>query len=308
MKRIIECVPNISEGRDRKKIGEIVSSVGKEVRLLGVESNPHHNRTVITFAGEPAIVADAAYSLIMRSAALIDMAGHKGGHPRMGAVDVCPFVPIIGASMDDCVKIAHNLGKVVGQRGLSGYFYGRAALCPERAKLSDIRRGEYEALAEKLERKEWRPDFGPASFDPKFGCTVIGAREYLVAFNINLRGADMAVAGRIAKTIRGSGGMIGGVKIKGKFPSVQAIAVDEKSHVQVSMNLLDYKTTSIHIVFTAVKRLAERGGADILGSEIVGLVPARAIKYRYAMFDRLKLNTFDPEKQIIEEVLGLWEK
>ncbi|MFH0892432.1 MAG: glutamate formimidoyltransferase [Candidatus Falkowbacteria bacterium] len=311
MKKIVECVPNISEGRDQKKIRAIAAVVPRPgVKLLDVSSDPDHNRSVITFAGRPGAVMLAAFRLIKKTAALIDMAGHSGKHPRLGAVDVCPFVPVTGTTLDYCAQLSYELGDMVGRElNLSGYYYGAAALCPERKKLSDIRQGEYEVLPEKLKDEKWKPDFGPAVFNPRFGSTVIGARNFLIAYNINLDSRDMALANGIARLLRGSGGIsvIGTEKrrISGIFPSVQAIGVElaARQQVQVSMNLMDYSAAPVYIVFETVKRLALLAGVRVVGSEIVGLVPIRALKD--VPLDYLQLENFNPKKQIIEEALGL---
>lgn len=306
--KLVECVPNISEGCDKKKIIEIASSILKRnVKLLDVSSDESHNRSVITFVGSLDCVMDAAFELIVKAANLIDMTKHKGEHPRMGAVDVCPFIPVSGVNLGDCVKIAHELGKKLSKVGISGYFYGYAAKKPERVFLSDIRKGEYEALGRKLKQKKWYPDFGTSQFKPKFGVVAIGARDFLVAYNINLQSYNFGLANNIARIIRGSGAIsrIDGKKtrVPGVFSSVQAVGIDirEKGYVQVSMNLNNYKKDGILTVFEAVKRIAEIVRVDIQSSEIVGVVPEQAIcdvpkKY-------IKLVGFDERKQIIEEVI-----
>ncbi len=299
MQKIVECVPNISEGRDKEKINSIVSVIERPgVKLLDVSSDSNHNRTVITFAGEPETVKSAAFDLIKKTAGNIDMSKHKGEHPRIGAVDVCPFVPVSGVMMKDCVELAHRLGDDVGKVGLAGYFYAEAAKKPERKKLSQIREGEYEGLAGKIKTEEWKPDFGPQEFNPKFGAMVIGARDFLVAFNVNLKSDNLDLAKNIARIIRGSGGII-----KGVFPSVQAIDVDarDKGYVQVSMNLTNYKEAPIMVVFETIKRIAGLAGVEIHSSEIVGLLPAESLKD--TPLEYLKLKNFDEKKQIIEEAL-----
>ncbi len=299
MQKIVECVPNISEGRDKNKINAITSMIERPgVKLLDVNSDSNHNRTVITFAGEPEAVKNAAFDLIKKTAGNIDMSKHKGEHPRIGAVDVCPFVPVSGVMMKDCVELAHRLGDDVGKVGLPGYFYAEAAKKPERKKLSQIREDEYEGLAGKIKTEEWKPDFGPQEFNPKFGAMVIGARDFLVAFNVNLKSDNLDLAKNIARIIRGSGGII-----KGVFPSVQAIDVDarDKGYVQVSMNLTNYKEAPIMVVFETIKRIASLAGVEIHSSEIVGLVPAESLKD--TPLEYLKLKNFDEKKQIIEEAL-----
>ncbi|PIZ69172.1 MAG: glutamate formimidoyltransferase [Candidatus Portnoybacteria bacterium CG_4_10_14_0_2_um_filter_44_20] len=299
MKKIVLCVPNISEGKDCEKINLIASVVEMPgSKLLDMSSDTNHNRSVITFGGEPEAVKQAAFNLIKKAAELIDMSKHKGEHPRMGAVDVCPFVPVAGMTMQECARLAWELGWAVGcDLGLSGYFYGYAAKKPERKKLSDIRAGEYEALPKKLEKPEWRFDFGLPEFNPSFGATVIGARDFLIAFNVNLRGDDLDLARAIARTVRGSS--------NGIFSNVQALGIDtrEKGYVQVSMNLLNYKIDPIAEVFQAIKNFAVVFDAEIHSSEIIGLVPRDAL--RGVSIEYLQLKDFDPQRQIIEEALGL---
>jgi len=273
MGETVECVPNISEGRDKKKINAITSVVERNgVKLLDVSSDKNHNRTVVTFAGRPRAVKAAAFDLIKEASELIDMRNHKGAHPRLGAVDVCPFVPVSGVTIKACVKLAHELGREVGKKlGLSGYFYEAAATSSERKNLADIRKGEYEALPRKLKRKEWKPDFGPVKFNPKFGAVVIGARGFLVAYNVNLKTTDFKLARDIARIIRHSGD----TKIPGVFETVKAIGVDmsDKGYVQVSMNLTDYRVDSIPVVFEAIKRMAKLAGVEIRSTEVIGFIP-----------------------------------
>jgi len=310
MKQIIECVPNISEGRDKKKIDEIVSVVEREgVRLLDVSSDENHNRSVITFVGEPREAEETAFDLIKKAGELIDMSKHYGEHPRMGAVDVCPFVPVKGVTMKDCINSARELGKRVGQElSIPVYLYEEAAQKPERKNLENIRRGEYEALPEKLKLEEWKPDFGPAVFNSKSGAIVIGAREFLIAFNINLKSENLDLAKNIARIIRHSGGMSEvktgeKIRIPGVFQTVKAIDVDtrDKGYVQISMNLTNYKIDPVYVVFEAIKRIAGLCGVEILNSEIIGLIPSAALEN--VPVEYLKLSCFNGKKQIIEEAL-----
>ena len=211
MNRIIECVPNFSEGRDARKIAKITGEIEKvkDVTLLNVESDADYNRTVVTFAGKPEAVEDAAFYAIEMAAEVIDMSRHKGAHPRIGATDVCPFVPVSNVTMDECVQIARTLGKEVGEwLGIPVYLYGEAAVIPERHILPDIRKGEYEGLPEKLKDKKWRPDYGPVEFNEnvrRTGATVIGAREFLIAYNVNLDTQDIQIANKISGIVRASG-------------------------------------------------------------------------------------------------------
>ncbi|HHT9145647.1 MAG TPA: glutamate formimidoyltransferase, partial [Candidatus Wunengus sp. YC61] len=211
MNKIIECVPNFSEGRDAHKIVRITGEIKKVkgVTLLNVESDADYNRTVVTFAGKPEAVRDAAFYAIGMAAEIIDMSRHKGAHPRIGATDVCPFVPVSNATMDECVLIARTLGKEVGERlGIPVYLYGEAAIMTERHILPDIRKGEYEGLPEKLKNEKWRPDYGPVEFNEnvkRTGATVIGAREFLIAYNVNLDTQDIQIANKISGIVRASG-------------------------------------------------------------------------------------------------------
>ncbi len=312
MRKIIECVPNISEGRNPGKIKKITDEIKKvkRVKLLDVESDRDHNRTVVTFIGEPSAIKKAAFSAIKKAGELIDMSKHHGEHPRMGAVDVCPFIPVKGVTMEDCIKLARELGKKVGQElDIPVYLYEEAARKPERKNLENIRRGEYEALPEKLKLEEWKPDFGPAAFNPKFGAVVIGAREFLIAFNVNLKSDNLDLAKNIVRIIRHSGGLSEikegeKIRIPGVFKTVKAIDVDarNKGYVQISMNLTDYKIDPLYIVFETIKRVAELCNVEIFNSEIIGLAPADAMKN--VSIEYLKLQGFNGKKQIIEEILG----
>ncbi len=266
--RLLECVPNISEGRDRKKISSIAEEVKKQkaVKLLDTSSDQDHNRTVFTFIGEPEAIKDAAFSLAMKALDLIDMREHKGGHPRLGAVDVVPFVPVQGVEMEEAVDIAREYGRALGRRGIPIFFYEEAAVRTERKDLPSIRKGEYEGLIEKMKDPSWKPDEGPDQFNPKSGATVVGARFPLVAYNVNLKSRDLTIAREIAKKIRFK---------DGGFPHVRAMGVDlkEKGLVQVSMNLTNYRVTTISKVYEFIVEEALKRGIDIEGSEIVGLVP-----------------------------------
>ena len=271
--RLLECVPNISEGRDREKITSLAEEVGKHrrVKLLDCSSDKDHHRSVYTFIGEPEAVREAAFSFTMKALDLIDMREHKGGHPRLGAVDVIPFVPIQGVEMGEAIQVAREFGKGLGKRGIPVFYYEEAATRPERKDLPSIRKGEYEGLAEKMKDPQWKPDEGPDRFNPKFGATVVGARFPLVAYNINLKTKDLPLAQEIARKIRFK---------DGGFPHVRAMGVDlkERGMVQVSMNLTDYRVTSIPKVYDFIKEEALRKGIEIEGSEIVGLIPLGALE------------------------------
>ena len=266
--RLLECVPNVSEGKDQGKIVSMADEVKKrsEVKLLDTSSDRDHHRSVFTFIGEPEAVKDAAFSLTMKAIDLIDMREHKGSHPRLGAVDVVPFVPVQGVEMEEAVQIAREFGKGLGKMGIPVFFYEEAATQPERKDLPSIRKGEYEGLEEKLKDPDWKPDEGPVHFNPKSGATVVGARFPLVAYNVNLKTKDLALAKGIARKVRFK---------DGGFPHVRAMGVDlkEKGMVQVSMNLTNYRVTNIPRVYEFIKEEALRKGVEVEESEIVGLIP-----------------------------------
>lgn len=331
MKKIIECVPNFSEGRDQKKIDEIVQEIRntKGVKLLDVAPDKDHNRTVVTFVGKPAQVLQAAFLAIAKAAEVIDMSTHKGEHPRMGATDVCPFIPIQNATMKECVILAKELGRKVGKElGIPVFLYEEAATRPERKNLATIREGEYEGLEEKLKNPQWKPDFGPAIFNRKSGATVIGARMFLIAYNVNLETADKRIADEISRVIRESGWLKTledgqKIRIPGAFKSVKAVGVllENQDICQVSMNLTNYKVAPMHTVFETIKELAEIMGTKVLGSEIIGVVLKEAmldsgrfyspeekseeklIKSAIKNLRLDKLGEFIPEKKIIEYVI-----
>lgn len=272
--KIIECVPNISEGRDKKKIDSIVAALTRAegARLLDVCIDPDHNRTVLTFIGRPEDVEKGAAAICKRALDLIDMRKHKGVHPRIGAVDVVPFIPLRGASMKNAVDVAHRFGRVFGERNrIPVYFYGEAALDPRRRELPDVRKGEYEALRTHFEDPLWIPDAGPAIFNPRGGATAVGAREPLIAFNINLATNDFHVAKEIASSIRQSSGGLQHVRAMG-------VPLKSRDIVQVSMNLTNYKVTPLKTVFDTVKTKASQYGISILESELVGLIPEEALE------------------------------
>jgi len=271
--KILECVPNISEGRDQAKISAIKEEFSKhpKVRLLDVSSDQDHNRTVFTFLGGPSEVKEAALSFASKAIDLIDMRGHRGGHPRIGAVDVVPFVPVQGIEMREAVEVARSFGKELGKRGIPVYFYEEAAASPERRDLPTIRKGEYEGLREKLGDPRWKPDEGPDAFNPKSGATVVGARFALVAYNVNLKTKDLALAKEIAKKVRFK---------DGGFPCVRALGVDlkDKGLVQVSMNLTNYRVTDIPTVYDFIREEAGKRGVDVEESEMIGLIPLTVLE------------------------------
>jgi len=270
---IIECVPNISEGRRPDVVARIVEAVRRVpgARLLDFSSDASHNRSVITMAGDPGPLKAAVLALFDAAVGLIDLRTHTGEHPRMGAVDVVPFVPIEGVTMDDCVALAKDTARSVAERlAMPVYLYEEASVNPLRKNLEDIRRGEFEGLAAKMATEGWGPDYGPSTPHPTAGATVIGARMPLIAYNINLTTDRIAVAKKIAAAVRFSSGGFRYVKAMG-------VTLADRGIVQVSMNLTNYEKTPILRVFEAVKREAEKYGVNVLESEIVGLVPAAAL-------------------------------
>ncbi len=273
--KIVECIPNFSEGRDSKVIDKIVEEIKKVdgVLLLDREIDPDHNRSVITFMGEPESVKKAAFAATAKATELIDMNRHKGEHPRIGATDVIPFVPIFDMTIDECVKLAKELGREISIKlKIPVYLYAEAATRNDRVSLPNIRKGEYEGLKEEIKTNpDKKPDFGLSNMHPTAGATAVGVRHPLIAFNVNLNTKNLNVAKDIAKKIRES---------SGGFKAVQAKGFDlkERGLVQVSMNLLNYKITSISKVFNAVKEEAEKQGVEVIGSEIIGFVPMDALK------------------------------
>ena len=286
-RKIVECVPNISEGRDIAKIDAIVKPICSidGVKLLSVESDADYNRTVITFAGEPEGTLAAAVALTRKAYEMIDMTKHHGEHPRMGAVDVCPFVPVSGVDMDDCVKLAHRYAKTVSDElGIPIYLYEDAAQVQERRNLAKVRKGEYEALPEKLKLPEWKPDYGPAEFVPRYGATAAGARFFLIAYNVNIPADNRDIAHEIALRLRESGRRVKNekgekIKIPGKLKAFKGIGVYlDKYHIsQVSINLVNYLVTPPHIAFDAVRDEAKTLGVEVTGSELIGLIPLEAV-------------------------------
>ncbi len=280
---LLECVPNVSEGRDVAAIRRLAAAVDgvPGVRLLDVHSDATHHRSVLTMIGQAAPLQAAVLALFDAALAEIDVAAHHGAHPRIGAVDVVPFVPLTDATMDEAIAAARATGAAVASRfAVPVFLYERAATRPERRALQDVRRGQFEGLTRKLARPEWRPDFGPAVPHPRLGAVAIGARGFLVAYNINLATSRLEVATRVARAVRESSGGLPAVKAMG-------LALPDRGVVQVSMNLTDIDRTSMATVFEAVSREAGRDGVDVLESEVVGLVPARALVDPAARYLRL---------------------
>jgi len=320
--RVVECVPNISEGRDRAVI-DAVAGVIHQVEgceLLDVDPGAATNRTVITFVGTPETVVEGAFQLVKKAQELIDMRHHSGEHPRFGATDVCPFVPVSGVDMDDCVELAHRLGQRLGEElGISGYFYENAARTPERQNLSVVRSGEYEALEKKLSDPKWKPDFGPATFDPKFGVVAVGAREFLIAYNVNVNTADKRLPHEIALRVREQGRAKRDenwqivrdengkpLKVPGRLKNVKGIGwtIEEFGTAQVSMNLTNFRETPVHVVFDACEEEARDLGGRVTGNEIVGLVPLQAMLDAGRHYlQKMNKSAGVPEKDLVDTAI-----
>ncbi|HEX9341169.1 MAG TPA: glutamate formimidoyltransferase [Thermoplasmata archaeon] len=274
MVEVVECVPNFSEGRRKDVVDAIGSAIARVggVRILDVQMDADHNRSVITFVGDRPAVSEAAFRAASAAVEGIDMNAHRGEHPRVGALDVLPFVPIAGATMADCVALARAVGqRIADELHVPVYLYEAAATRPDRRALPDVRRGEYEGLKAEIETNpDRKPDFGPARLHPTAGACIVGARPLLIAWNVNLRTADVGIAKRIARAIRESDGGLPAVRAKG-------FALSERGLVQVSMNMVDYRRTSLVQAFEAIRRLADQEGVEIAESEIVGLVPLDAL-------------------------------
>lgn len=292
MKKIIECVPNISEGRDSKKIAELVAEVVavKEVKLLDYSSDKDHNRSVITFCGDIEGLKEAAFNLAKKASEIIDMRLHRGEHPRIGALDVMPFIPVKNVTMDECVELAKEVGKRIGEElKIPVYLYEEAQTKPERKRLEDIRRGGYEHFFEKIKKPEWIPDFGPQEMNEKSGATVVGARHYLIAYNVNLSTDNIEIANKIAKAVRFSNGGYRYVKAMG-------VNLKERNIVQVSMNLTNFTKTPVYRVFETIKSEAAMYGVNVISSELIGLIPAKAL-YDTAEY-YLRMENFSYDKVI----------
>ena len=288
-RQLVECVPNFSEGRDQAKIDAIVQAIVgvPGVVLLDRESDADHNRCVITFIGPPHAVAEAAFRSVEKAVQLIDLTQQQGAHPRIGAADVIPFIPIEGVSVEECVKLAERLGNDLWKKlRVPVYFYEAAAKRPERTNLENIRRGQFEALQKEMGTNPARdPDCGEPILHPTAGATVVGVRKFLIAYNINLGTPDVSIASRIARTIRFSSGGFRHVKSMG-------VNLAERKLAQVSINMTDFEQTPLHLVFETVRREAERYGVPVVGSEIVGLIPKKALENAAEYF--LRVENFKP--------------
>ncbi len=296
--KLIESVPNFSEGRREEIVRQIIDEAGKypKVRVLDWSMDKDHNRSVVTLVGEPEQVLDALFDMTRKASQLIDLRYHNGEHPRMGATDVIPLVPLIGTTMQECVEWSKKLGKRIGEElNIPVYLYERSATFPERENLSEIRKGEFEGFFEKIKDPRWKPDFGPAVVHETAGVTAVGAREFLIAFNVNLGTNNIEIADKIAKAVR---------HISGGYRHVKAMGVElkEKGIVQVSMNLTNYKKSPIFRVFETIKREAERYGVTVVGSEIIGMVPLQAIVETFSWY--LQLDDFGTSRVIEERLIN----
>lgn len=271
--KIVQCVPNFSEGRDLEKIEKIVSPFrGKVgVKLLDYSNDQDHNRCVVTVVGEPEAVKKAVVEAMGIAVELIDLRNHSGQHPRMGAVDVVPFIPIKNVTMEEAVEMAKEVAKEASEKyNLPIFLYEKAASAPHRENLAAIRKGEFEGMAEKIKQPEWTPDFGPAERHPSAGSTAVGARMPLVAFNVNLSTSDVEIASKIAKNVRFIGGGL-------RFCKAIGVDLADRGIAQVSMNMTDYSKTALYRAFELIRVEAKRYGVNIVGSEIIGLVPMAAL-------------------------------
>jgi len=335
--QLIECVPNFSEGLDKRIINQIADAIKSVdgVYLLNVDPGKNANRTVITFVGSPEAVVEGGYRGIMKAGELIDMTRQHGEHPRIGATDVCPLIPVSNITIEEVARHAQTLAKRVGEAGIPVFLYEASQPDKSRNNLAVIRSGEYEGMFAKIKQPEWQPDFGPAEMDAKRGATVIGARDFLIAYNVNLDTSSVPIANQIAAEVRESGRATGkdehGNKIikPGSLKSVKAIGwyMEEYGKAQVSMNLTNFNVTPLHIAFDEVSKQAERHGVKVTGSELIGLIPLKAIVDAGRFFagnreieSKLselelidiavkamglnELAPFDPKKRIIEYVLS----
>jgi len=337
--KIIECVPNFSEGRNQQTFDAIKNAIDStpDVKLLSLEPDADYNRVVVTMAGNETGILNGAVNACRAAAANIDMRNHKGEHPRIGAIDVVPFVPVSNVTTEECVKISEEFAKIISQElKVPVYLYEAAARTPERKSLSNIRKGEYEGLEEKLKDPNWKPDYGEPIFNPKLGAIVTGSRFFLIAYNVNIKSTDVKFAKEIAEVLRESGYSkkdengnvikIDGkpLKVPGRLKEVKGMGVTlEKYNItQVSMNLTNYQITPIHVAFEEVKKEANRLGVEVIGSEIVGLVPLQALIQAGKFYSNNKetdgkklvdiaienlglsyLNPFIPEEKIIEYMI-----
>ncbi|WP_138206606.1 glutamate formimidoyltransferase [Haloimpatiens lingqiaonensis] len=298
MARLVECIPNFSEGRNKEVVEKIVDAVRKTegAKLLDYSSDASHNRSVVTFIGTPEAVEEAMVNMAEKVYENIDMRNHKGEHPRMGALDVVPFVPITGVTMEECIEIANRVGKTIGEKfNIPVYLYEKAASNKGRENLATVRKGQYEGFFEKIKDADWKPDYGPCEVNEKGGCVAIGARVPLIAYNINLDTDNVEIADKIAKVIRHLGGGLRYVKALG-------VKIEDRNMAQVSINVVDYQKTALYRVFEMVKMEARRYGVNVIGSEVIGLIPMGAIFQTAEYY--LQFENFSTE-QVLET--RIWE-
>lgn len=297
MAKLVECIPNFSEGRDQSIIDGL-AEVAKKVpgcTLLDVQSDANHNRCVFTLVGSPEGIEEVAFLLCKKAAETIDMTKHEGAHPRMGATDVIPFVPTMDMTVEECVTISKRLAKRIWEElKIPSFLYEDSAASPDRVNLASVRKGQFEGMPEKLQQPEWAPDFGERKIHPTAGITAIGARMPLVAFNVNLGTSNVEIAKQIAKTIRGSSGGF-------KYCKAIGLMLEERNVAQVSMNMVNYEGTPLYRVFEVIRAEAQRWGVPIIGSEVVGLTPAKALVDCAEYY--LKIENFDYKTQVMENHL-----
>lgn len=297
MNPIVECIPNFSEGRNKEVIEAIADNIRtvKGVRLLDYSSDYSHNRSVFTFIGDPEAVKEAAFAACAKATELIDMTKHKGEHPRMGATDVIPFVPIKDINVEKCDKLSRELGERISRElSIPVFLYEDSATRPDRKNLANIRKGQFEGMAEKIKDPNWTPDFGEAEIHPTAGVVAVGTRNPLIAFNINLDTSDIKIADKIARLIRERGGGLKNVKAIG-------VMLEDRNLAQVSMNMVNYEKTALYRAFEMVRIEARRYGVGIVGSEIIGLTPMKALIDVAEYY--LQLENFNSSKQILENYL-----
>ncbi len=295
MAKLVEFVPNFSEGRDKEKVEKIVDAARKikDLKILDYSSDEDHNRSVVTIIGSPEAVTQAAIDMAKVAISVIDMRTHEGAHPRFGAVDVVPFTPVSDVTMEECVAIANTVGKAYGEMGIPVYLYEDACTKEDRRNLASVRKGQYEGFFEKIKDPNWVPDYGPATMNEVSGCSAVGARAALVAFNVNLDTDRFEVADAIAKKIRHIGGGL-------RFVKAMGVKLEERNQVQVSMNLVNYEKSAVYQAFEMIKMEARRYGVNIVGSEVIGTVPMRSLLMAAEYY--LQIENFDMN-QILEKRL-----
>lgn len=296
MKRVM-CIPNYSEGRDLDVVEKIADCfrAKENIKLLDYQPDADHNRTVVEVIGEPQAVIKAVIESVKVAQELIDMTKHKGAHPRMGAVDVVPFIPITETDTEECVEFAKQVGKAIGDLGIPVYLYEDAATKPERKNLAKVRKGQYEGFFEKIKEEEWKPDFGPQEMNEKSGATAVAARFHLVAFNVNLDTPNVEIADKIAKTVRHIGGGL-------RFVKAIGLSLEEKGQTQVSMNLVNYEKTAIYQALEMVKSEAKRYGVGVVNTELIGLLPLQALVDSAAYY--MQIDGFSIDQVIETNLIG----